>query len=129
MKPETITARFATYLDRLDGITPQTKSLVLRAARDKTDTRQLTGDDNDPIRQEIHFQVIRAEIIKEHWTEISDDERLLLCFPAARKIGESFDIPKRGKGTLLRRRLTERLGMEMTFRMEDGSIFEWEFFD
>ena len=128
MIPEIMIDYFSKFLSQIDDVGSETKDLVQHEVQKKVKYREMKGGD-DPVNQILHFQIIMAEIIKEQWSKIPKEDRLLLCFPAAANIGDSFEIPKRGKGTILRRELTKRLGMEMTFRMEDGSIFKWEFFD
>ena len=129
MKPEIIVAYFNKYLGEINGITAETKSIILRAAQKKAATRELDGDDADIARQSLHFQTIRAEIIEERWAELPDEEKLYMCFPAAPQVGDIVDIPKRGKGTVLWRKLTKSLGLEVCFRMADETLFKWEYFD
>jgi hypothetical protein len=69
------------------------------------------------------------QVITEHWDSLTPEERLLVRFRTARAIGEYFDIPKRGRGLIIRRELTRRFGIEMVFQLQDGSFFKWEFID
>jgi hypothetical protein len=69
------------------------------------------------------------QTIAEQWDSLMPEERLLTRFPTVQAIGEYFDIPKRGKGLIIRRQLTRRFSIEMVFELEDGSFFTWEFHD
>jgi len=69
------------------------------------------------------------QVITEQWDSLTPEERLLARFPAIQKVGEYFDIPKRGRGLIIRRELTRRFCVEMVFQLQDGSFFTWEFID
>jgi hypothetical protein len=69
------------------------------------------------------------QVITEQWGSLTPEERLLTRFPRIQKVGEYFDIPKRGSGLIIQRELTRRFGVEMVFQLQDGSFFTWEFID
>ena len=69
------------------------------------------------------------QVITKQWDSLTPEERLLTRFPSIQKVGEYFDIPKRGRGLIIRRELTRRFGVEMVFQLQDGSFFTWEFID
>lgn len=69
------------------------------------------------------------QVITEQWDSLTPEERLLTRFPSIQRVGDYFDIPKRGRGLIIRRELTPRFGVEMVFELQDGSFFTWEFID
>jgi hypothetical protein len=75
------------------------------------------------------LQCCVEQVITEQWNILTPEERLLIRFPSVQNVGEKFEIPKRGTGTIIRRELTPRFGIEMVFQLEDGSFFKWEFID
>lgn len=129
MRPETIDDCFAKAVSAAPRLSDGGRALILDRARGTARSRKFDGSDDDALRLSIHFQVIRAEVIRDHWDELTDEDRLLFCFPAAPKVGDSVDLPGRGKGKVLWRKLTTRLGLETGFVLADGSLFNWEFWD
>jgi hypothetical protein len=69
------------------------------------------------------------QVITEQWDSLTQEERLLTRFPIVQAVGQEFDIPNRGKALIIRRELTRRFGVEMVFKLRDGSFFTWEFID
>jgi hypothetical protein len=69
------------------------------------------------------------QVITEQWDSLTPEERLLTRFPSVQKVGEYVDIPKRGRGLIIRRELTRRFGVEMVFQLQDSSFFTCEFID
>ena len=52
--------------------------------------------------------------------------------PELKLVGERLKIPSgplKGEPTIIRRRLTERGGVLLTLKFDDGQIREWEWFD
>ena len=80
-------------------------------------------------RAGAELQACVEQAIEDDWDTLTPDERLLIRFPTTRKIGEQVELPKRGVGTVIRRELTKRFGILLTFRLADGSQFTHEFFD
>ena len=78
-----------------------------------------------------HYELQRCVelVLTEQWDSLTPEERLLTRFPTVQAVGEYFDIPKRGRGLIIRRELTARFGVEMVFQLQDGSFFKWEFID
>ena len=77
----------------------------------------------------IELQRCVEQVITENWDLLAPEERLLTRFPTIQNVGEYFDIPKRGRGLIIRRELTRRFGVEMAFQLQDGSLFTREFID
>ena len=75
------------------------------------------------------LQVCVEQVITEQWDTLTPEDRLLTRFPSVQAVGATVEIPKRGKGVVIRRELTRRFGIEMVFRLADGSMFKWEFID
>jgi len=75
------------------------------------------------------LQVCVEQTIAEQWDSLTPDERLLARFPTVQAVGARVEIPKRGTGVVISRELTRRFGIEMVFKMQDGSFFKWEFLD
>jgi hypothetical protein len=80
-------------------------------------------------RAGAELQACVEQAIEEEWDTLTSDERRLIRFPTTRKIGEQVELPKRRVGTVIRRELTTRFGILLTFRLADGSLFTEEFFD
>jgi len=75
------------------------------------------------------LQACVEQVITETWDSLTPEERLLTRFPAIQKVGDYLNIPKRGRGLIIRRELTRRFGVEIVFQLQDGSFFTWEFID
>ena len=80
-------------------------------------------------RAGAELQACIEQAIEDECDTLTSDERLLIRFPTARKIGERVDLPKRGVATVVKRELTKRFGILLTFRLADGSLLTDEFFD
>jgi hypothetical protein len=129
MKAATIIDVFSKYLAGISQVSEKSRALLLADANRRLAGRELDGDDCNPFKQSLHFQQLRADLVRENWRVLDPEERIYLLFPAYPKIGDELEIPKRGRGTIMRRELTKRLGLEITFRMSDGNRFVWEYFD
>ncbi|MGD0536027.1 MAG: hypothetical protein ABSC03_00140 [Verrucomicrobiota bacterium] len=77
----------------------------------------------------VELQRCVEQVITEQWDSLTPEERLLTRFPTVQAVGEQFEIPKRGTGVIVQRELTRRFGVEMVFKLRDGSFFKWEFID
>ena len=129
MKAATIVDIFSRFVAGVPQISEKSRVLLIASLKQRLGDRELDGDNSDPLKRDLHFQVLRAELVKIHWVELDAEERVYLFFPAARQVGEEVELPKRGKGKILWRELTDRLGLKMCFELSDGSKFVWEFFD
>jgi hypothetical protein len=78
-----------------------------------------------------HYELQRCVelVLTEQWDSLTPEERLLTRFPTVQAVGEDCEIPKRGRGLVIRRELTPRFGVEMVFQLQDGSFFKWECID
>jgi hypothetical protein len=129
MKAATILDVFRRFLAGCPQLSEASRATLLEDAAHRLNGRELAGSEDDAFKKDLHFQVLRAELVRAHWSSLDSEERIHLMFPGARKIGEEVEIPKRGKGKILWRVLTDRLGLNIGFQMSDGSKFAWEFFD
>jgi hypothetical protein len=80
-------------------------------------------------QDDLELKLCVERVITDQWESLTPEERLLTRFPTVQEVGERFEIPKRGTGTVIRRELTRRFGIEMVFTLQDGSLFKWEFLD
>ena len=129
MKAATVIDSFSRFVAAVPQISERSRALLVASLKQRLGERELDGDDSDPLKRELHFQVLRAELVKAHWDELDPEERIYLFFPAAGQVGQEVELPKRGTGKILWRELTGRLGLKMGFQLSDGSKFAWEFFD
>lgn len=126
------TTLLSRWFDSLSGVPPETVARIRAKVQEMMDTGacshlipQLPAD----YRAGAELQACVEEAIRKEWDTLSAEERLLIRFPTTRKVGEQVELPKRGVGTIIRRELTKRFGILLTFRLVDGSLFSWEFFD
>ena len=75
------------------------------------------------------LQACVEQVITEQWDSLTPEERLLTRFPTIQKVGDYFDIPKRGRGLVIQRELTRHFSVQMLFQLHDGSFFTREFID
>ena len=129
MKAAIILDNFRRFLHEVPQLSDKTRKMLLDDAARRLTGRQLEGSDDDMFKQDLHFQVLRAELAKANWTSLIPEEKIYLMFPAARSVGEEIELPNRGKGKILWRELTDRLGLKIGFEMSEGSKWAWEFFD
>jgi hypothetical protein len=120
------------WFDSIQSISPDTLSRLREQVQRKLETkacRHLLPKMPAEYLVGAELQVCVEHVITEHWDSLTPEERLLVRFPTVQAIGEYFDIPKRGRGLIIRRELTHRFGVEMVFQLQDGSFFKWEFID
>jgi hypothetical protein len=129
MKPAEIIEYLWSYLAPVYEISEETKSAFIAEAELKLPNVLTKNIDQHPQAILIYFQILRSEVLKTLWTTIDPEERIYICFPKARKVGEELEIPKRGMAKVLWRELTEKQGLKMGFQLKDGTIFSHEFFD
>jgi hypothetical protein len=114
-------------------ISPQTTAKLRKQIQHKLETNvgeHLFAKMPPEHKLDCQFKHCIEETIREEWDALEPEERLLVRFPTGiRAIGEQVEIPKRGIGVLIRRELTRRFGIEMVFKMRDGSFFKHEFID
>ena len=129
MKAATVIDSFSRFIAGVPQVSERSRALLVASLKQRLGDRELDGDDSDPLKRELHFQVLRAELVKAHWDELDLEERIYLLFPAAGQVGQEVELSKRGRGKILWRELTGRLGLKIGFQLSDGSKFAWEFFD
>ncbi|MGZ4972388.1 MAG: hypothetical protein ACXWDN_06470 [Limisphaerales bacterium] len=114
------------------GIAPETVVRLRAEVQQKLETgacRHLLPKMPAEYLPSVELQACVEQVITEQWDSLTPEERLLTRFPTVQAVGEYFDIPKRGRGLIIRRELTRRFGVEMVFQLQDGSFFTWEFID
>jgi hypothetical protein len=115
------------------NVSPQTTARLKEQIQHKLETgagEHLFSKMPAEYKLDCQFKHCIQETISEEWGALEPEERLQVRFPTGiREIGEQVEIPKRGIGTLIRRELTRRFGIEMVFQMRDGSFFKHEFID
>ena len=114
------------------GISPETAARLHELVLRKLETgacRHLLPKMPAEYLSGVELQMCVEHAITDQWDLLTPDERLLTRFPTVQAVGEYFDIPKRGRGLIIRRELTRRFGVEMVFQLQDGSFFKWEFID
>jgi hypothetical protein len=129
MTTESVLSVFSLYVSGRTKLTEEHRSLLCEEARRQLGGRELDGTEGDPFKMDLHFQQLRAAVGTSLWDLLSAEERITLFYPYAKDVGAVVELPKRGKGEVVRRELTKRLGLEMVFRLSDGNLFAWEFFD
>jgi hypothetical protein len=120
------------WFDSLEDVSGDTLARIRAKVQQKMDAgacRDLIPLLPVEYRTGAELQACVEQAIEDDWDTLTPDERLLIRFPTTRKIGEKVELPNRGVGTLIRRELTKRFGILLTFRLEDGSLFTHEFFD
>ena len=114
------------------GIAPETAARLHEDVQRKLETgacRYLLPKMPAEYLSGSELQACVEQVITEQWDSLTPEERLLTRFPTVQAVGEYFEIPKRGRGLIIRRELTRRFGVEMVFQLQDGSFFTWEFID
>lgn len=129
MNSATIIGVLSKFLAGVSQISENTRRMLISDAERRLNGKTLEGEDANPFKQELHFQVLRGELLDAHWEEIDPEERIHLIFPWAKNVGEEMELPRRGKAKVLWRELTVRHGLKMGFRLTDGNTFVWEFLD
>jgi len=129
MKEATVLDILRCFLEGIPQLSDKSRTTLLDDAVRRLEGRQLEGNDEDTFKRELHFQVLRGDLVEANWFSLTPEERIYIMFPGARSVGEEVEIPKRGKGRILWRELTDRLGLKIGFQMADGSKSAWEFFD
>jgi hypothetical protein len=129
MKAVTVLDYLRRFLSRVQQLSDKSRENLLDDAARRLEGRELEGEDDDIFKQNLHFQVLRGDLVESNWSSLTPEERIYIMFPAARSVGEEVEIPKRGKGKVLWRELTPRLGLKIGFEMSDGNKWAWEFFD
>lgn len=120
------------WFGSISGVSPETLSKIRVDDQRKLDAgscKHLTPQASEDIVLDFEVLCCIEQVITEQWDTLTPEERLLTRFPTVGKVGEYFDIPKRGRGLIIWRELTKRFGVEMVFKMPDGSLFSWEFWD
>jgi hypothetical protein len=121
------------WFSLMTDVSPQTVKKLKEQVLNKLETgvgQNLFSKMPSEYKFDAHLKYCIEEAIREQWDSLDSEERLLIRFPRGiRAIGEQVEIPKRGLGTLIRRKLTSRFGIEMVFQMQDGSFFKHEFID
>ena len=120
------------WFDSLSNVSPSTLTRIRGKVQQKMDAgacKQMIPQLPDQYRVGSEFQACVHQVIQDEWDRLTPEERLLICFPTTRKIGEQVELPKRGVGTVISRELTRRFGILLTFRLTDGALFTHEFFD
>lgn len=124
-------ALVSRWFDSLPGVSPDTLARVRTEVQRKMESgacRHLLPKASPEVLAGYELQCCVEAAITEQWDSLTPDERLLIRFPTTRQVGEHVELPKRGVGTIIRRELTPRFGVLLTFRLADGSLFPWEFF-
>jgi hypothetical protein len=67
--------------------------------------------------------------LEENWSDLSEDEKVRIRFPAAKAIGEKIEIKNRGLCEIVRYELTKRFGLQVTYKLPNGNLFAWEHID
>jgi hypothetical protein len=114
------------------GIAPETAARLCEQVQRKLETgacRHLLPQMPAEHLPGVELQTCVEQVLTEQWDSLTPEERLLTRFPTVQAVGEYFDIPKRGRGLIIRRELTRRFGVEMVFQLQDSSFFIWEFID
>ena len=120
------------WFSSVRGVSSDTLARLRPTVQHKLDTGALRHEvPKAPADMLRGYEVQRCveQTISEQWDSLTPEERLLVRFPTIQAVGQSFEVPKRGTGVIIRRELTRRFGVEMTFQLRDGSFFTWEFID
>lgn len=130
MSPTMLVSR---WFDSITGVAPETTAKLRSLVQQKLETgvcrHLLPKTMSEDWIAHAELKACVEQVITEQWDSLSPEERLLSRFPTVQKVGEYFDIPKRGRGLIVMRELTRRFGIEMVFQLQDGSFFKWEFID
>ena len=114
------------------GIAPETVARLREHVRRELETgacRRLLQKMPAEYLPGVELQTCVEQTITEQWDSLTPEERLLTRFPTVQAVGARVEIPKHGTGVIIRRELTRRFGIEMVFRLQDGSLLRREFFD
>lgn len=120
------------WFSSVRGVAPETTARLREQVQRKLETaacRHLLPKMSAELLPGYELQRCVEQVITEQWDSLTPEERLLTRFPTVQAVGDYFDIPKRGRGLIIRLELTRRFGVEMVFQLQDGSFFTWEFND
>lgn len=87
------------------GITPETAARLREQVQHRLETgacRHLLPKMPAEYLPGSELQACVEQVITEQWDSLTPEERLLTRFPSVQAVGEYFDIPKRGRGLIIR---------------------------
>ena len=108
------------WFDSIRSISPDTLARLREQVQQKLETkacRHLLPKMPTEHLAGAELQRCVEHVITERWDSLTPEERLLIRFPTVQAVGEYFEIPKQGRGLIIRRELTRRFGIEMVFQL------------